>query len=142
MRMELMCNPWSGLMRSGDTDMSSSGRAAAPVPEPMPVDATWHGLPVTGVALEWSGTVTGNPKPVGLTAAQYDCLMTLRYRFAIVVVPPAAAHDRPVNAVFGYTHRTVHGLLRHGLIRQLPGGQFGITDNGLHAVRMHRKARR
>ena len=141
---ELMAgNPWSGLLRS---DESGEGEAppdggAAPSLKPMPADVLWHGQPMTQVPLEWSGTLTGSAKPIALTVSQYDCLMTLRYRFTIRVVPPAAANDAPVNGVFGYTHRTVNGLLRHGLIRQLPGGRYGITDNGLHALHANRVRR-
>ncbi len=131
-------NPWSGLVRHDDGGCSA---ASVPAPESMPADAIWHGLPVTHEPLEWSGSVTGDARPLALTLSQHDCLMTLRYRFPIRVVPPAAARDGVVNGVFGYTHRTVNGLLRHGLIRQLPNGRYGITDNGLHALRMNRVRR-
>jgi predicted transcriptional regulator len=73
-----------------------------------------------------------------LTQGQYDCLMSLRLRFTIAVVPPTQASDGPVGGVFGYTHRTVSALLKHGLIRKSAGGGYTITDNGLHAVCMHK----
>jgi hypothetical protein len=137
-------NPWSGLLREGAQEGHGGpsgpdqGRGEAVGAHAGPRHREWHGLPVTRPPLEWSGTVTGHSKAMVLTQGQYDCLMSLRYRFPIAVVPPTRAHDAPVGGVFGYTHRTVSGLLRHGLIKQGKGGAYAITDNGLHAVYMHR----
>ncbi len=131
-----MCNPWSGLVRpgGGGGEGAPADLPAAASPAHLPAGTEWHGLPVTRVPLEWSGTVAGNPRPMVLTQGQYDCLMSLRLRFPITVVPPTQANDGPVGGVFGYTHRTVSALLKHGLIRKSAGGGYSITDNGLHAV--------
>ena len=137
--MELMmCNPWSGLVRPGVGDVAPADPPAAAPPARMAAGIEWHGLQVTQVPLEWSGTVAGNPRPMVLTQGQYDCLMSLRLRFSITVVPPTQASDGPVGGVFGYTHRTVSALLKHGLIRKGAGGTYSITDNGLHAVYKHK----
>jgi hypothetical protein len=140
-------NPWSGLLRDvaqeepGGPSAPDEGSGGAGGTRAGPRHREWHGLPVTRPPLEWSGTVTGHPKAMVLTQGQYGCLMSLRLRFPITVVPPTQASDGPVGGVFGYTHRTVSALLRHGLIRKSAGGGYAITDNGLHAVYMHRQHR-
>jgi hypothetical protein len=128
-------NPWEapGLRSTGPKTEGA---------EPAGDDATpvlWHGRPVTTTPLEWSGSTSGDFKPIGLTPAQFDCLMSLRYGRDVAVVPPGGGHAVPGMAdAIGYLAVTVRSLLANGFIRARAGGLFSITDNGLHALRVCR----
>ena len=99
----------------------------------------WHGRPVSGEPLEWSGSTSGDFKPVLLTPAQFDCLMSLRYRREVLVIAPGGATNfGPVGDAIGYLQVTIRSLLNNGFIRARAGGSYSITDNGLHALKVCR----
>jgi hypothetical protein len=128
-------NPWESLGQRntyhGDRKDEEEGSAAAPT--------LWHGRPVPGEPLDWSGSTSGDFKPVLLTPAQFDCLMSLRYRREVVVVAPGgSAGFGPVGDAIGYLQVTIRSLLNNGFIRARPGGSYSITDNGLHALKVCR----
>jgi hypothetical protein len=121
-------NPWESLGQRnthyGDRKDEEQDSAAA--------HTLWHGRPVPDEPLEWSGSTSGDFKPVLLTPAQFDCLMSLRYRREVVVVAPGG------SAGFGPVGDAIGSLLNNGFIRARPGGSYAITDNGLHALRVCR----